>query len=444
MSDRLVTVSLRSRAPLALAASLPLVLAACQDDSPTSIGVDVLPPEPLTISIELPWAEFGSNVAVYGGYGGRAGIGEAILARGYATEDLDANVLMRFGQYPTTASVRDAQGTLRQDNNLSFYGGYVVAYFDTVASTNTGPVSLALGAIQTPWHAPSASWTFALDTVADQQAWPEPGGGPVTPLVTWDWNPSNGDSVQFFLDSTQVAMWRDPADANGARIELLTAGERLQVVGGALRLFTRSSINPDTALVVTAQAGTVTFVYDVDPPPPVDGMRVGGAPAWRTVLDVAVPSILDGPPELCATVGCPFALAPRHVSYAGLALRTRKPPDAFQPTDSVTIDVRPVLSREAMPKSPLGTSLIVQTAGHTIAAPLFGALEGAAVEIPITNYVKAFLAGPDPSGRPPPSTLALLATPEPNSFTFAEFFGAGPNEPALKLILTVSPPLELQ
>ena len=435
--------SLRSRSWRLLAASLPLVLPACQDESPTSIG-DVLPPDPLTLSIQLPWSQFGSNLAVYGGYGGRAGIGEAIVARAYGADDLDANALIRFGAYPQTVSVRDAGGTLRQDGDLAFYGGYVVAYFDTLASTNAGPVSLTLGEIATPWHGPSASWTFALDTIADQRPWPEPGGGPVTPLETRTWDPTEGDSVQFFLDSAQVAAWEDPSASNGVRIELVTAGERLELDRGALRLYTRSSINPDTALVLTAQPGAATFIYDVEPAAPLDGMRVGGAPAWRTVLDVAVPSVLNGPPELCAAVGCPFTLAPRHVSYAGLTLRTRSPALAFQPTDSVTLDVRPVLSRAALPKSPLGGSLMVQTGGQTIAASLFGAEEGTALDIPITNYVKVFLAGPDAAGRPPPATLALLAAPEPSSFTFAEFFGPGPNEPVLELVLTVSAPLELQ
>ena len=67
----------------------------------------------------------------------------------------------------------------------------------------------------------------------------------------------------------------------------------------------------------------------------IDGMRVGGAPAWRTVLDVSLPTTLDGPQALCATVGCPFALGPQHVTYAALQLRTRLSPMAFQPTDTI-------------------------------------------------------------------------------------------------------------
>jgi len=261
-----------------------------------------------------------------------------------------------------------------------------------------------------------------------------------------NWDPAVSDSVQFFLDSAQVASWNDPTDpASGARIEALTDGVRLRVIGGALRLNVRSSINPDTVPVVTAQAQQVTFIYDAEPTALLGGMRVGGAPAWRTVLDVMVPSQLTGPPALCAAVTCPFALAPRHVSYAALGIRTRSPDDAFQPSDSIRLDVRPVLSRSALPKSPVGNSLIADQLGLPVGPALFGAQEGTLVEIPVTNFVRAFLTGPDASGRPPPSTLAILSAAEPSSFTFGEFFGpGGPNEPVLKLVVTVSPPMELQ
>jgi len=425
---------------------LAVGLAACGEESPTTVDVGLLPVEPVTLQIYLPWAEFGSDVAVYGGYATPEQLDESILARSYAAEGLDAHTLVRFTSFPTAVSVRDSTNTLRTDTNISFYGGWVVVFFDTIASTNTGPVDLAVGAIQTAWHPPSANWEFAADTVADQQPWPEPGGGPVQPLTTRTWDPAQGDSVQFFLDSAQVALWDNPFDpASGARIELLTAGERLRVIGGALRLHTRSTINPDTVLISTAGAQQVTLIYDVEAPPPADGMRVGGAPAWRTALDVVVPSVLNGPPELCAAVGCPFTLNASDINYAGLQLRSRRPTLAFQPTDSMTIDVRPVLSRASLPKSPVGASLLPNQTGLRVDGAAFGALEGSLVEIPITVYARAFLSGPDPAGRLPPTTIALLSAPEPSSFAFGEFFGpGGPNEPVLRLVVTVSPPLELQ
>lgn len=436
-----------TRTTRAGASSLVLaVTLACGEEAPTTVDVSFLPVEPVTLQINVPWADFGSAVTVYGGYGAPEQLEESILARSYATEGLDAHTLVRFTAFPQSVSVRDPGGTLRTDTDISFYGGYVVVYFDTMASTNAGPVDVALGAIQTAWHPPSASWLFAADTVADQQPWPEPGGGPVLPLTTRTWDPAQADSVQLFLDSAQVAIWDNPFDpASGARLELLTAGERLRVIGGALRLHTRSTINPDTVLITTAGAQQVTPIYDVEAPPPADGMRFGGAPAWRTALDVVVPSVLTGPPELCQVVACPFTLNASDVNYAALLLRSRKPTLAFQPTDSMTIDVRPVLDRAALPKSPIGTSVLPNQTGMRVDGAVFGALEGSLVEIPITTYARAFLSGPDPSGRPPPSTLVLLSAPEPSSFAFGEFFGpGGPNEPVLRLVVTVSPPLELQ
>jgi len=423
-----------------------VALAGCGEESPTTVDVDFLPVEPVTLQIYLPWADFGSDLAVYGGYGAPEELEESFLARSYATEGLDAHTLVRFTAFPLSVSVRDPNGTLRTDTDISFYGGYVVVYFDTIASTNAGPVDLALGAIQTAWHPPSASWLFAADTVADQQPWPEPGGGPVLPLTTRVWDPAQAVSVQFFLDSAQVAIWDNPFDpATGARIELLTDGERLRVIGGALRLHTRSSINPDTVLITTAGAQQVTLIYDIEAPPPADGMRFGGAPAWRTALDVVVPSTLTGPPELCQAVGCPFTLNASDINSAGLLLRRRRSTLAFQPADSMTIDVRPVLNRAALPKSPIGTSLLPNQTGRRVDGALFGALEGSLVEIPITAYARRFLSGPDPAGRLPPSTIVLLSAPEPSSFTFGEFFGpGGPNEPVLRLVVTVSRPLELQ
>jgi hypothetical protein len=229
------------------------------------------------------------------------------------------------------------------------------------------------------------------------------------------------------------------------RLDLLTAGHRIRVVGAALRITTLSSIDLDTILVLTAGADRVTFVYNPMPDPPPDGFRIGGAPAWRSVFDVALPTSLNGPPELCAAVGCPFTVEPQNVSYAGLVLTSRATEAAFQPTDSVSLDVRAVLQRSAMPKSPLGTSLIADPTGQRIGPDPFGPLEGTLIELPITTFVKQYLAGPDPSGRPPPNSLGLLAAREPEGFTFASFFGpGGVNEPVLKLVLTVSPPLELQ
>ncbi len=79
-----------------------------------------------------------------------------------------------------------------------------------------------------------------------------------------------------------------------------------------------------------------------------------------------------------------------------------------------------------------------------MAPEVFGAQVGQVVEVPITAFLRGFLAGADPGGAPPPNTVALLAIAEPSNFAFASFHGPGsPYEPVLNLILTVSQPVEL-
>ena len=432
------------RAFVAISVALVAAVAACTERSPSGPDDSQLPTEPVTVTLQLDWDDFASNLQVYGGYAGPSQMTTTIVARSFG--GMESRTLLRFASFPTSATVRDsASGSLRPDTALTFISAYVVVVFDTIASTNTGPVTLALGETLEKWDEASANWANAVDTVGGQRPWSQPGGGAVLPITTREWEPSVGDSVAFFLDPAQIARWKGAPDSiRSARIDLLTDGHRLELGGAALRLVALSAADPDTTLILTVATTARTFVYDPPAAAPANGLRVGGAPAWRSVVDVALPATLSGPPELCAAVGCPFALEPRNVTYAALGLRGRRPPDAYQPTDTITFDVRAVLSRAALPKSPLGSSL-VQQGGSRVPPEVFGALEGTMIDIPITAFVQGFLAGPDVAGRIPSNTLAILSGPEPQSFTFGEFFGpGGPNAPVLKLILTASPPLELR
>jgi hypothetical protein len=416
---------------------------ACEEQTPTSLDEDLLPPEPITLELHIPWEDFASNLEVIGGYGSPSELGSGVLANSFAGT-LDARTLLRFGAYPTSVSVRDTLGTTRADSSLAFIGGRLVAYLDTLASTNEGPVLLSLGALQQEWDVRTVTWTTAVDTINDLRTWAEEGAGPVAPLGTVEWDPAMGDSVWFELDSVEIAAWADTSDASrGARIDLLTEGARIQIVTAVLRLNTRPSLNPDSTFFLVAPREEISFVYNPFPEPPPEGIRVGGAPAWRTVLDVRMPSQLTGPPELCAVVSCPVTLHATELNYAAIVFKTRRTEEAFQPTDTVAIDVRPVLSRGALPKAPLGRSLVGIT-GRLIAPELFGDEDGQDVEVPITVFAQALLLGTDDAGFEPPQTLALLSVFEPISIAFASFHGPGDeNAPFLKLVVTIGRSVEL-
>ena len=420
-----------------------LGVVACEEQTPTSLDEGLLPEEPITLELHIPWEDFASNLEVIGGFGSPSELGTGVLANSFAGT-LDARTLLRFGAYPSTVSVRDTTGTTRADSSLTFIGGRVVVFLDTIASTNEGPVLLSLGAIQHPWDVRTVTWTTAIDTINDRRLWPEEGAGPVVPLGVAEWDPATGDSVWFELDSAAVAAWADTSDVSrGARIDLLTEGARIQIATAVLRLNTRPSLNPDSTFFLVAPREEISFVYSPFPEPPPDGIRVGGAPAWRTVLDIRMPKQLNGPEALCAVVTCPVTLHSSELNYAALVLRTRRTQDAFQPTDTVAIDVRPVLSRVALPKAPLGNSL-VGFAGRLIRPEVFGEEAGEEIEIPITIFAQNLISGTDAAGFQPPNTLALLSIFEPVSIAFASFHGPGGEyAPVLKLIVTIGRFVEL-
>ncbi len=428
----------------ALAATLWLVLGACGEEVPTAVDDALIPDDPVTVEVRLSWEEFASNLQVLGGYGSPQELGTGVAAHEYGGS-LEARTLVGFAPYPVAASVPDSTGTTRVDSTLTRIGGRVVARLDTVSPVLVdGVAELALGATTQEWHARTANWDFSVDTVLDQRPWPEPGGGPVIALATAVWDPTQGDSVVFELDSAQVELWADTADVTrGARLDALTAGARVKVLDANLRIDVRPSVHPDTVIQVTAGRNRLTFLYTPKPEPPPDGIRIGGAPAWRSVLDVSVPSQLEGPAELCAAVTCPVRLTSRQLNQASLILTTRRSDPAFQPTDSVGVDLRPVLDRDALPKAPLGSSL-VGALGKRVPASAFGDGEGTQVEVPLTAFLKAILESEEGADISAPRTLAILSPFEPISISFGSFFGPGTaGAPVLKLIVTAGRSIQL-
>jgi hypothetical protein len=408
---------------------------ACQERSPTALDDTQLPDAPLSVQVELPWSAFGSDFTVLGGYSSPADVAQPVIAHTYDGA-LESRALLRFGLFPQFARVLDPDGAPVSDDSITYVSGIVVLYIDTLTSVYGGPVGLTLSTLQEEWDARTVTWTAAVDSLNDQRLWTEPGAGPATLAATATWDPGFADSVTLVMDSTAINRWADLDDrTRGARVEATTDGVLLRVNRARLRVNVRASVNPDTLAQDTVRWLERTFVYDPAPPAP-GGIRVGGAPAWRSLMRVAIPP-LTGPAELCAAVTCPFTPDAGEISYAGLELTTRATETGFVPFDSLRVDVRSVLSPERLPKSPLGPSES-GVLGTGVAPEAFGVLAGSLVDVPVTSFIRQLLGGPDSYGRAPPSMLALLSAFEPLSVAFGSFYGPGdPQEPVLRLVITV-------
>lgn len=418
---------------LALAAG---AFSACQEEITAALDGEFIPLERVTVEVSLPFEEFATDLQPWGGYGQAYELQQDIVARAYGGI-LDSRVLNSWFSYPVAATVRDSTGVFVTDSALTFVGATLVARFDTLSSVLDGPVTLALGAVPSEWDVVTASWEHAVDSVGDRRAWEEAGGGPVIPLSTAIWDPSQGDTVLFELDSAGVNLMADSAEAGkGVRIESLTEGTRLSLVSLVYSLTTRPSTHRDTLVTLSVGSKGRTFIYDPEPSAPESEIRIGGVPAWRSVLTLEMPRTLDGHPELCQRVPCPLTLTTESLISASLVLTSKATPLAYQPRDTLLLDVRPVYEPARLPKSPLGASLAGQ-AGVKLIPEYFGEDAGSEVTIPLGAYVEALVAANADSELEVPRTVALLSLFEPLSLYFAAFEGPeSPNGPKLRLVLT--------
>lgn len=428
-----------------LAAALLGGLCGCQELLPV-IESDDLVKGGFAIEVVLSFDEFADGARVYGGYGRASDLIGGFVAHefgggregGDPQPGLEAATLMRFGRYPRVVQVLDTTGTVRPDSSLTFLFGRIVARFDTIGSVHDGPVEILAHALTEPWDGVTATWEFAVDTVGHRVPWSRPGGGAVEEIGSTVWDPEAGDSIRIRVDSAWIAEWADTTDlGRGVRLSTPTPGVRLRIQSSFLRLETRPSINPDTIIQVPSGSELTTFIYAPTPSQPRKTLRVGGAPAWRTVLTLDMPRELDGPPELCDVLGCPVEITEEHVSFAALRLVSRVGARAFAPSDTLGTDLRSVLAPEILPKSPLGPSWLPrpELVPHEIFAPPAGEV----LEIPVTGLVRRLLREETDDEDPVGNTVALLAAFEPISVEYMTFEGAGsPGAPSLRLVLTFS------
>lgn len=427
-----------------LALTLLLVggLGACTETVPTASNGDLIPIDPLTFEVLLPWAEFGTSVQVVGGFGAPSDLTGGVLAEGFQGV-LDVRTLINFGLFPALIVIEDSLGITRPGEELTFPGGELTLFFDTIESTNTGPVTVVAEAITGAWDPQSATWTLASDSLGQGVPWPMPGGGPTLPIGTGVFDKSVGDTVKITIDSLTVASWADSlTNVGGLLLRVQEPGERLRLNQVLFLTNARATINPDTMTQEVVLVRDLTAIFQPDPAAPGTELRVGGVPSWRTVFSLDLPDVVMPPPEVCAIIQCPVQLTPERLNQAELVLTAQASEAGFQPSDTLLLDTRAVLAHEQLPKSPLGPSLSFSL-GVPMPPELFSGGGGQTAVVPLTPFIIDLMEA-DPEGEPSPTSVALLTLFEPNGLSFASFVGlGGVGEPVLRLVLTVSEAVKL-
>jgi len=416
------------------AVALVGVLGACEEQSPTSLDPDDVPARIRTVEVEIPWAEFGTTLESYPGFGAPSDIGVALVADAYQGV-LDSRALLRFPSLPRSTTVRDSSGALVRDTLATVEGGRIV--FDVIVppGDSTSVLDFTASALSQRWDRFTATWESAIDSVGETQAWDEPGAGPVRFIGSGSLQLADTvDSVSIVLDAQTIAEWGAADAERSARIDVTTGDARVRLANARLLLDLGSTIDPDTTVATEVGVSEQTFIYTPEPADPDGVIRAGGAPAWRSVFGLDIPTVLNAPAELCEIAGCPYTLTPQALNRASIVLRTRPSPAGFQPRDSVFLDARPVLAPEVLPKSPLGGSFIGSV---TLAPEAFQDGGAEPFEVQITNFVTALLN--EQSAGSAPTSIALLSTFEPLDASLVEFDGPDdPGAPRLRLLVTVS------
>ena len=424
-------------------ASALLLLAAapaCEDVSPTVASGERIPIRAETVEVRLPFEAFASELRSHLGFGSAAEVIRPIVASRWAGE-LDAHLMVRFGGLPATISVLPPGATSGAQADTAFHPvrGEVVLRWDTTGVPVTSSFDLEAEAVLTGWDPATATWEFATDTLGGPVSWPEPGGGPTRPLGTFDWAPAVTDTLTVPLDSATVAEWTDPErPGRGLRVRTTTEGSLLNLSSVVFRVRVRSSVNPDTVVVVDITDGTSTFVYAPEPASAPGAFRVGGVPAERATFRVELPETVDPGPEACRRVGCPLPVEPDGILYAALVLHTHPPPSpAFAPRNAVSLEMRPVLSPARLPRSPL--AMPVHEPLEAIPPEHFGAGAGSVYEIPMTGFLRGVGEARNAGDDGEPATVALLVAPEPRGVEVLSFYGPATElAPSLRMILNVS------
>jgi len=457
---------------------LPILLAGilavqgCADGIPTSEDGGLVPVESTTVEVRLPFSQFATDFQLFGGYGTTASLPDAIIASDWGGS-VDSRALMRFGVLPSQIFVTPPEGGATVPDSLFVpVSAELILSMDTAAASGERFFTIGAYSIQEVWDVQTASWEFSSDSSGVQTPWSVPGGGVLAPVAEVEWDrfdlpepepdedgevgeaPDVVGTASIPVDSATVDHILDrQRPERGLLITTETSESRLRIVGGNLVVQARSSVNPDTLVAIPVDIADLTFIYTPRPALDPEAFPIGGSPAMRATMRFNLPESVNLSPGECERVGCPLQLDPDRLIYAGLELRSRESQPFGQRILSPTVvELRPVLSPERLPRSPLAFPVACPTGACAMLLPAtvvreedFGIGANRLVDMPVTRYLRDLLRDPAEVGSPVPSTLALMfgldaqTGLEMRAIQHATFWGPGTEfEPTLRLILTIS------
>lgn len=410
-------------------------LTACTEDTPTELGDDVLSGGDLiTFEVVLPAASFLELDTSFTGYADAeaAPFGYVARIKDGAALALQSNQLYRFSLPPRVVVVRNTTtNALQADSAPVYFAGQLVLKLDTIVTPGVTPARFALHRTAEEWDG-SATWDLRVDTGAVELPWQTPGGTRGLQIDTASL--VGGDSIVFDVDSATIAMWRDTADVTrGALITAETDGGAVRILSSTVRLSARSAIRPDTTLTFSIVPTHRTFIFNPVPPKSATQLRVGGLPAWRSILRLKQNLGTLTFPCPGTTTSCTINLDSANITLAELLLKPSKPPAGYMPEDTVFVDVRGLTLSPLIPleRSPIGNRVAISSAigPQQFANPSATDI----VRINITQFIAHLTGDLEEEDKLPP-ILTLMALPEPSTFGFVAFEPG----PSLRLILTTT------
>jgi hypothetical protein len=426
------------RAGLAVLALTALAgLAACGDETPTGVGGGLLPPGGVvrTFEVFLDGAQYLVRDTSFGEYSDPRDANFVVVARDFEGV-LNANALARFS-LPRTVTVVDTLGTTQVDTMPTYLGGSLTVFVDTLRS-DPGPLRLAIYRTAERWDE-SATWEHRRDTTGVRVPWTQPGGTRGVFIDTTVYT-SGRDTLVFDVDGATMAAWADTTDLDrGVLIVMESAGGRVRTSLPTLTARLGSGFNPDTVVEASAVLTAATFMHTPAQPVTASDPRIGGLPAWRTILQFR--ERLDTLSLPCPGESgvCTLRLIAVTASNTSLQGGPSTPPAGFRPEGDIFVAPFLLLVSDRLPlqRSPIGDILNIPV---TVPASRFvaPAVPAEVVSVPITEFMRFVARGDTIAGGIVPTHLTL-APLEPSAFGFATF----ESMPRLRLVVTVARELQL-